>query len=130
MIKRPLCTVRLRRLPTQFSWVDQRLVRDRRIDSLSHGACALYLFLITVADAQGLSYFAERSLRQRLAMSEVSLRQARELLIQQGLIAYEVPLYQVLDLGGPPPAVPEPPSAHDEPVDTEAMFKRIWEVLS
>jgi len=129
MIKRPLCTVRLRRLPTQFSWVDQRLVRDRRIDSLSHGACALYLFLITVADAQGLSYFADRSLSQRLAMSEMSLRQARELLMQQGLIAYETPLYQVLDLSERQPSAPEPPRAHDEAVDIEAVFKRIWEIL-
>lgn len=130
MIKRPLCIARLRRLPTQFSWVDQRLVRDRRIDLLSHQACALYLFLITVADAQGLSYFADCSLCQRLAMAEVHLRQARALLMQQDLIAYKPPLYQVLDLGEPQPPAPEPPDASDEAVDIEAVFKRIWEVLS
>ena len=43
-----------RHVPPQFSWVDQRLVRDHYIDQLSSPACALYLFLVTVADAQGL----------------------------------------------------------------------------
>ena len=32
-------------------------------------ACALYLFLVTVADAQGLSFYADRSLCQRLSMT-------------------------------------------------------------
>jgi hypothetical protein len=41
-------------VPSQFSWIDQRLVRERYIDQLSPHACALYLFLVTVADAQGL----------------------------------------------------------------------------
>ena len=55
MHKRPLSLARLRKVPKQFSWVDQRLVRERYIDQLSHQACALYLFLLTVADAQGLN---------------------------------------------------------------------------
>src|SRR5437660_6442778 len=62
MNKRPLSLAKLRKVPSQFSWVDQRLVRERYIDQLSPEACALYLFLVTVADAQGLSYYAERSL--------------------------------------------------------------------
>ena len=65
MHKRPISLAQLRHVPQQFSWVDQRLVRERYIDQLSHEACALYLFLVTVADAQGLSYYAERSLCQR-----------------------------------------------------------------
>jgi hypothetical protein len=55
MHKHPICFSKLRQVPTQFSWVDQRLVRERYIDQLSSQACALYLFLVTVADAQGLS---------------------------------------------------------------------------
>src|SRR5215468_11086050 len=56
MDKRPIAPAKLRRVPQQFSWVDQRLVRERYIDQLSPPACALYLFLVTVADAQGLSW--------------------------------------------------------------------------
>ena len=69
MHKHPISFAKLRTCPEQFSWVDQRLVRERYIDQLSHEACALYLFLVTVADAQGLSFYADRSLCQRLSMS-------------------------------------------------------------
>jgi len=130
MIKKPISPTKLRRLPSQFSWVDQALVRDRHIDQLSHPACALYLFLITVADAQGLSYYADRSVRQRLSMSQASLAQARQNLIDKALVAYRCPLYQVLDLGPRQRSTPQPPPHHEEPVDVQAMFKRIWEILS
>ena len=69
MDKPPISLAKLRRVPRQFSWVDQRLVRERYIDQLSPHACALYLFLVTVADAQGLSYYADPSLCQRLSMT-------------------------------------------------------------
>lgn len=128
MHKRPIFWTQLRRVPRQFSWVDQRLVRERYIDQLSHEACALYLFLVTVADAQGLSYYAERSLCQRLSLSGAQLRQARQALITQRLLAYRHPLYQVLALGTPPrETFPEAP---DDAVDIKAVFARIWEVLS
>jgi hypothetical protein len=130
MTKRPILPDRLRHLPRQFSWVDQRLVRDRRIDHLSHTAATLYLFLVTVADAQGLSYYADRSVCQHLSMSSSLLDQARQRLIEQGLLAYQCPLYQVLDLGPSPRLVPERQESDDEPVDIKAVFKHIWEVLS
>ena len=128
MHKRPISLAQLRHVPQQFSWVDQRLVRERYIDQLSHEACALYLFLVTVADAQGLSYYAERSLCQRLSLSGAQLRQARQALITQRLLAYRHPLYQVLALGTPPRETF--PEATDDAVDIKAVFARIWEVLS
>jgi hypothetical protein len=92
MHKRPISLARLRTIPHQFSWVDQRLVREHYIDHLSHEACALYLFLLTVADARGLSYYADPSLCQRLSMTSTGLHQARQALIQRGLVAYQRPL--------------------------------------
>lgn len=130
MIKQVISPAKLRQLPSQFSWVDQALVRDRHIDQLSHPACALYLFLITVADAQGLSYYADRSVCQRLSMSGTILAQARQHLIDHALIAYRCPLYQVLELGPPNRLAPATPPPHQEPVDVQAVFKRIWEILS
>src|SRR5262245_51098715 len=114
---------RLRKVPKQFSWVDQLLVRERYIDQLSHEACALYLFLVTVADAQGLSYYADPSLCQRLALTGPALQQARQALIMRGLIAYHRPLYQVLALDVAPREVPPrgAPVAADEPVDLKAV---------
>ena len=133
MHKRPLSLARLRKVPKQFSWVDQRLVRERYIDQLSHHACALYLFLVTVADAQGLSYYADPSLCQRLSLTGTELHQARQALITLGLVAYQRPLYQVLALDSAPRGATTSAStgaADDEPVDVKAVFARIWEVLS
>jgi hypothetical protein len=132
MDKRPISLAKLRRVPRQFSWVDQRLVRDHYIDQLSPQACALYLFLVTVADAQGLSYYADPSLCQRLSLSCPALHHARQMLITQGLVAYHRPLYQVLALDATPhEATPSaaPVAPDDEPVDIKAVFARIWEVL-
>jgi hypothetical protein len=128
MHQHPISLAQLRRVPKQFSWVDQRLVRERYIDQLSHEACALYLFLVTVADAQGLSYYADCSLCQRLSMSGAQLRQARQALITQRLLAYRRPLYQVLALGTPPRQTGA--DAPDAAVDLKAVFERIWEVLA
>jgi hypothetical protein len=132
MHKRPISLAKLRKVPSQFSWVDQRLVRERYIDQLSPEACALYLFLVTVADAQGLSFYSEPSLCQRLSMSLTVLRQARQALIRCDLVAYQRPLYQVLALDGDArePAAERTPLADDDSVDIKAVFKHIWEVLS
>ena len=97
--KSPIRPDRIRTGPPQFSWVDHRLVRDRHLDSLSHEAAALYLFLVTVADGQGLSYYSDASVCQRLAMETSTLVGARACLRTAGLVAYQKPLYQVLALG-------------------------------
>lgn len=133
MDKQPICVSKLRKVPKQFSWVDQRLVRDHYIDQLSPQACALYLFLVTVADAQGLSDYADPSLGQRLSMTNPELHQARQALITQGLVAYQRPLYQVLALDAAPSGATPSAStgaADDEPVDIKAVFARLWEVLA
>jgi len=130
MHKQPLSLAQLRQVPKRFSWVDQRLVREHYIDALSHQACALYLFLLTVADAQGLSYYAEPTLCRRLSMSQATLRQTRQELIARHLVAYRRPLYQVLALGAHPTPHTESLSGDDAPVNIKAVFERIWEVLS
>ena len=130
MHKRPISRTKLRQVPSQFSWVDQRLVREYVIDQLSHPACALSLFLLTVADAQGLSFYADRSLCQRLSMSQPVLHQARQVLITQGLVAYQHPLYQVLAIGEEDRVDTARPATDDEPVDIKAVFERIREVLA
>jgi hypothetical protein len=66
VIKRVLCRERLRRVPPQFNWVDHRLVRDKHICRCSVQALALYLFLLTVADAEGLSYYSDAAISRRM----------------------------------------------------------------
>lgn len=88
----------LRQIPTQFSWIDHRLVRDGYFQQCSTDALALYLFLLTVADARGLSYYSQPSLMSHLNLGTLRFIQARTQLLEAQLIAYQHPLYQVLAL--------------------------------
>ena len=109
-VKHVLRPERLRQVPEQFSWVDQALVQRHLIDRCDARAAALYLFLVTVADAQGLSYYGEPTLARRLHLSPEEFIAARQHLIDIELIAYQAPLYQVLAISGtgPRPATPVP----------------------
>lgn len=97
-LKQVLRPERVRTVAEQFSWVDQALVQHHLIDRCSSPSAALYLFLITVADHQGLSYYAAATLASRLHLSEAELAAARTQLIALELIAWQAPLYQVLAL--------------------------------
>lgn len=95
-------------MPPSFSWVDHRLVRHDYLPRASHSAWALYLFLVTVSDVQGLSYYSDRAIGQHLKLDAVALAAARQQLIDADLIAYRRPLYQVLSLPEDPNPVPPP----------------------
>jgi len=134
MIKKHLIyPQRVRRIPSQFSWVDHRLVRDRHIESCSHPALALYLFLVTVADHHGLSYYSDPSFMSSLRMDTQTLHEARQNLIRAGLVAYEDPLYQVLSLE---PSIPGPRTLQSGPkvqsrmqVDTPISIGRLFKQI-
>lgn len=98
--KHLICSARVRHLPLQFSWIDQRFVRHHHIELCDHGTLALYLFLVTVADAQGLSFYSDQRLCRCLDMDTRALARARDWLVHVQLIAYQAPLYQVLALEG------------------------------
>lgn len=98
MKKRVLNLQRLRKIPPQFSWIDHRLVAENRFPQCDHSSWTLYLFLVSVADVDGLSYYSDASLMRRLTMDEFQLSASRQRLLQNGLIAYDKPLYQVLSL--------------------------------
>ena len=107
-VKQLLWPERRRQIPEQFSWIDHALVQRHLIDRCDARAAALYLFLVTVADAQGLSYYGGSTLTQRLHLSTEELAAARQQLIGLELVAFEAPLYQVLAIAGPAlaPVVP------------------------
>ena len=89
---------RLRHIPPHFSWVDHQLIRQHRLQDCEHAAWALYLFLVSVGDAQGLSYYSDAALARALKLDLLELPRVRRQLIQAELIAYQKPLYQVLAL--------------------------------
>jgi hypothetical protein len=98
MQKKILRLERLRQVPAQFSWLDQRLVRENFLRHGEPAAWALYLVLVIVADAQGLSYYSDATLSRLLKLDPVQLAQARQQLVGADLLAYHKPLYQVLAL--------------------------------
>ena len=104
---------RRRKIPPQFSWVDHRLVRDGHVQGRSAPALALYLFLVTVGDADGLSWYADETLCRLLSCEAEHLHRDCDELRRAGLIAYRRPLYQVLDLA---PVMPSTPRVHGEAV--------------
>jgi hypothetical protein len=97
--KAPIDPDRIRTIPPEgFSWIDRRFVREGFMKPLEKDAAFLYLFLTAVSDAQGLSFYADPSIGQLLKVTCEELTQARAELIDQGLILYRYPLYQVLPL--------------------------------
>ena len=131
-IKQLLRPERQRQVPAQFSWVDQALVQQHFIDRCEARSAALYLFLVTVSDAQGLSYYGAATLARRLHLSDEQFGAARQQLIDLELIAYRSPLYQVLALPGtvaPPRPVPRAPgiagaNAGGQPVSLAALLQQ------
>jgi hypothetical protein len=96
--KRLLCPERERRVPRQFSWVDQGLVSKRQLERCSVGAWGLYLFLVLVGDSRGLSYYSDASVCAHLSISSAELERLRSELCAAGMLAYQKPLYQILSL--------------------------------
>jgi len=96
--KRLLRPERARRVPERFSWVDHRLVRGRYVQRCTPDALALYLLLVTVGDADGLSFYSDSTMSRLLSMSVSAVRKAKRVLVSAELIAMEPPLIQVLSL--------------------------------
>ena len=94
-IVKPGC---VRRMPEGFGWVDHRLVRKGYLKGRSRESLALYLFLVIVGDADGVSYYSAESLCGHINLSSTELSSSRKELCNAELIAYRKPFYQVLAL--------------------------------
>lgn len=106
--KRLIDSQRLRSIPQEgFSWIDRRFVREGFIDPLPPEAILLYFFLVAVADARGLSFYADPTISKKLKLDPEEISRARARLVEAGLTLYSYPHYQVLPL----PAKQKAPSA-------------------
>ena len=122
MIKHLIRPNRVRQVPQGFKWVDHRLVRHGYIDRCNCTDLALYLFLVTVSDAQGLSYYSDAALCRRLKLTTAELAAARTHLQQADLIAYRKPLYQVLSLeSSSDPTIPPAPPGTSRAAQTQSV---------
>ncbi len=124
---------RQRQVPPGFSWVDHRLIRHAHLSRCDHSAWALYLFLVTVGDVQGLSYYSDAAMGRHLKMDPLQLAAARKQLVAADLIAHRKPLYQVLALPEPRPvpvATPAAPAVGQQAASAQSVGDILRRVLA
>ena len=98
IIKKVLFPDRLRKISGSFAFIEHRFLRDGFWDALNHHQLLLYLFLVVVADRNGLSYYSYDKICTLLKISVDDYILARDALIDKDLIAFDVSLFQVLSL--------------------------------
>ena len=107
--KSPLYPERVRKITGSFAFLEHRFVRDGFWGSLSQHELLLYVFLVLVADRNGLSYYSFDKICALLQLSLDDYLIARNALIKKDLIAFDGHLFQVLSLPPHPllqPAIP------------------------
>ena len=98
IIKRLICPERVRKITGSFAFIEHRFLRAGLWDGLSHHQLLLYLFLVVVADRNGLSYYRYDKICTLLKISVDDYIAARDALIDKDLIAFDGSLFQVLSL--------------------------------
>ncbi len=129
-IKRVLHPERLRKIEGSFSWIDHRFITGGFLRDLCTLEILLYLFLVSVSDRNGLSFYHDDRMASLLKIDLPALGQAREGLVLRSLLAYESPLYQVLSLPPQPVILPsrEERSQREEEI-ARSYFKKIKQIL-
>ena len=101
---------RVRKIETSFAWIDHRLLRNGHMAAMTHQDQSLYLFLVLVADRNGVSFYRKEKICDVLGLDFRQFEVARDRLIDLKLIAFEpysalTPngYYQVLPVDGTPP---------------------------
>ena len=114
----PLEPNRIRKITGSFAFIEHRFLQDGFWNSLDHHQLLLYLFLVIVADRNGLSYYSYDKICTLLRISVDEYILARNALIAQNLIAFDGYLFQVLSL---PEKVTRPIS---KTLKTQAQMER------
>jgi len=96
--RKPLINSRVRKINGSFAWISHQFLRQGFWSSLTHHELLLYLFLVMVADRNGLSYYSFDKICSLLAVSTDEYICARNALIDKDLIAFDGYLFQVLSL--------------------------------
>jgi hypothetical protein len=107
MEKSPLCPQRVRKITGSCACLEHRFVRDGFWTSLTHHELLLDVFVVLVADRNGLSYYSFEKVCALLQLSLDDYLIARNALIKQDRIAFDGHLLQGLSL--PPRPVLHPP---------------------
>lgn len=100
--KPPLDPGRRRQITGSFAFIEHRFLRDGFWSSLHPQECLLYVFLVLVADRNGLSYYGYDKICTLLRFTLDDYLVARNALIEKDLIAFDGHLFQVLSLPDKP----------------------------
>ena len=102
MIKKPLYPQRIRKITSSFAFIEHRFLRDGFWSTLDQHQLLLYVFLIIVADRNGLSYYSYDKICTLLKIAVDDYIVARDALIEKDLIGFDGNLFQVLSLPDQP----------------------------
>ena len=102
--KRILCHERVRKIAGSFAFIEHRFLRDGLLAALGHHELLLYVFLVLAADRHGISFYSYDRICSLLRLSVEEYIEARNLLIDKDLIAFDGTLFQVLSLPERPPS--------------------------
>ena len=100
--KKPLEPHRIRKITASFAFIEHRFLRDGFWSTLDQHQLLLYVFLIIVADRNGLSYYSYDKICILLKITVDDYIVARDALIQKDLIGFDGHLFQVLSLPDQP----------------------------
>ena len=102
MNQKPLYPRRIRKITSSFAFIEHRFLRDGFWSALDQHQLLLYVFLIIVADRNGLSYYSYDKICTLLKIAVDDYIVARDALIQKDLIGFDGHLFQVLSLPDQP----------------------------
>jgi hypothetical protein len=101
-MRHALLPARIRTIGGSFAFIEHRFLRHGFWTSLSHHELLLYLFLVLVADRQGMSFYSYDKICSLLAISVDEYILARDNLINKDLLAFDGTFFQVLSLPAEP----------------------------
>ena len=102
MIKKALYPQRIRKISSSFAFIEHRFLREGFWSTLDQHQLLLYVFLIIVADRNGLSYYSYDKICTLLKIAVDDYIVARDALIEKDLIGFDGHLFQVLSLPDQP----------------------------
>ena len=113
--KKPILSDQIRDIrQSTFGWIDHNFLHHGFMNRLSQHELLLYYFLITVADRNGISFYDYERICQFLKLELNDYTQARDMLCDRSLIAFEDGVFQALSL----------PTVTYEKPDTRAVKKQ------
>ena len=119
--KQPLDPSRVRKINGSFAFIEHRFLRDGFWSSLDPHQLLLYLFLILVADRNGISYYSYDKICTLVGLTLDEYIEARNTLVAKDLVASNGHLFQVLSL---PEEAVSPSAAKSQPSEIQQLVDR------